>query len=202
MSAPYYRLMLGHFGVFCGLRLPLLSHFRGILWFGSPLLGKSWDHIRLTLGHFGLPYWAYVGPLWAMSAPYWSHVGPFWCIPCFFCHCWARVETILCLSCTILGYVGHCGLCRHHIAYIYIYWAHVEPFWCIWWFVLAFVGQEFLAMLGHFGPRWHHIWLMLSHFSGILWFVVALVVQELGPYWAYLGHFWLYWDIFGNVGTV
>ena len=45
-------------------------------------------------------------------------------------------------------------------------------------------------MLGHFGPRWHHIWLMLSHFSGILWFVLALVGQELGPYWAYLGPFW------------
>ena len=80
------------------------------------------------------------------------------------------------------------------------YWAHVEPFWCILWFVLAFVGQEFLAMLGHFGPRWHHIWLMLSHFSGILWFLLALVGQELGPYWAYLGpfvamlgHFWQSW---------
>ena len=36
-------LMLGHFGVFCvcGLRLPLLSHFRGILWFGSAFVGQE-----------------------------------------------------------------------------------------------------------------------------------------------------------------
>ena len=68
------------------------------------------------------------------------------------------------------------------------YWAHVEPCWCILWFVLAFVGQEldhigaylgpFWAMLEHVGPRWHHIWLMLSHFSGILWLVLAFVGQE------------------------
>ena len=35
------HLMLGHFGVFCGLRLPLLSHFRGILWFGSAFVGQE-----------------------------------------------------------------------------------------------------------------------------------------------------------------
>ena len=44
-------LMLGHFVVFCGLRLPLLSHFRGILWFVLAFVGQE-------LG----PYWAYLGP--------------------------------------------------------------------------------------------------------------------------------------------
>ena len=58
------------------------------------------------------------------------------------------------------------------------YWAHVGQFWCILWFALAFVGQElgpywaylgpFWDMLGHFGPRWHHTSLMLSHL-GIFW---------------------------------
>ena len=43
--------MLGHFVVFCGLRLPLLSHFRGILWFVLAFVGQE-------LG----PYWAYLGP--------------------------------------------------------------------------------------------------------------------------------------------
>ena len=139
--------------------------------------------LGLMLGHSGLCRRHIIGSCWAILV--YSVV---------FCHCWVRVGTILGLSCTIWGYVGPLWAMS---APYWIYWAHVEPFWCILWFVLAFVGQEFLAMLGHFGPRWHHIWLMLSHFSGILWFVVALVGQELGPYWAYLGpflamlgHFW------------
>ena len=67
------------------------------------------------------------------------------------------------------------------------YWAHVEQFWCMLWFVLAFVGQElgpywaylgpFWDMLGHFGPRWHHTWFMLSHFRGILGSVSAFVLD-------------------------
>ena len=44
-------LMLGHFVVFCGLRLPLLSHFKGVLWFVLGFVGQE-------LG----PYWAYLGP--------------------------------------------------------------------------------------------------------------------------------------------
>ena len=56
LCLPDLGLMLGHFVVFCGLRLPLLSHFRGILWF----VGKSWDQIRLILGHFG-PCWDIFG---------------------------------------------------------------------------------------------------------------------------------------------
>ena len=32
-------LMLGHFVVFCGLRMPLLSHFRCILWFVLAFVG-------------------------------------------------------------------------------------------------------------------------------------------------------------------
>ena len=36
-----WAIMLGHFVVFCGLRLPLLSHFRGILWFGSAFVGQE-----------------------------------------------------------------------------------------------------------------------------------------------------------------
>ena len=46
--------------------------FCGLCW---ALLGKSWDHIRVILGHFD-----YVGTFWAMLAPYWAHVGPFWAI--------------------------------------------------------------------------------------------------------------------------
>ena len=110
------------------------------------------------------------------------------------CLCWARVGTILGLSCTILGYVGPLW------AMSAPYWAHVEPFWCILWLCWPLLGKSWdhiLAMLGHFGPRWHHIWLMLSHFSGILWFVLALVGQELGPYWAYLGPFWAMLGHFG-----
>ena len=34
-------LMLGHFVVFCGLRLPLLSHFKGILWFVLAFVGQE-----------------------------------------------------------------------------------------------------------------------------------------------------------------
>ena len=34
-------LMLGHFVVFCGLRLPLLSHFKGILWFVLGFVGQE-----------------------------------------------------------------------------------------------------------------------------------------------------------------
>ena len=54
-------------------------------------------------------------------------------------------------------------------------------------------------MLGHFAPRWHHIWLMLGHFSGIglYW---PLLGKSWDPYWAYLGpflamlgHFWQRW---------
>ena len=56
-------LMLGHFVVFCGLRLPLLSHFRGILWFVLAFVGQE-------LG----PYWAYLGPFWTML----GHFGQRW----------------------------------------------------------------------------------------------------------------------------
>ena len=34
-------LMLGHFVVFCGLRLPLLSHFKGVLWFVLGFVGQE-----------------------------------------------------------------------------------------------------------------------------------------------------------------
>ena len=46
------------------------------------------------------------------------------------------------------------------------YWPYPGPLW---------------AMLGHFGPCWQHVGLVLSHFSGILLFVLAFVGQELGP---------------------
>ena len=36
-----WAIMLGHFVVFCGLRLPLLSHFRGILWFVLAFVGQE-----------------------------------------------------------------------------------------------------------------------------------------------------------------
>ena len=66
------------------------------------MLGQSWDHVGLLLGHFGLcwhhtglmvmhfgifwglcwpelgPYWANLGPFWAMlghSGPHWHHFG-------------------------------------------------------------------------------------------------------------------------------
>ena len=51
-------LMLSNFGVCCGLR-----------WL---LLGKSWDHIGLILGHLG-----YVGTFLATLALYLAHVEPF-----------------------------------------------------------------------------------------------------------------------------
>ena len=42
---------------------PLLGVLCGLCW---PLLGKSWDHIGLILGHFGLCW-----DIWAM----WHHIG-------------------------------------------------------------------------------------------------------------------------------
>ena len=75
MSAPYWA----HVGPFCCILWfafafvePFLRVFCGLCW---ALLGKSWDHIRVILGHFD-----YVGTFWAMLAPYWAHVGPFWAI--------------------------------------------------------------------------------------------------------------------------
>ena len=50
-------LMLGNCVVFCGLRLPLLSHFKGILWFVLAFVGQE-------LG----PYSAYLGPFWIFGS--------------------------------------------------------------------------------------------------------------------------------------
>ena len=57
-----------------------------------------------------------------------------------------------------------------------LFWAHVEQFWCILWFVLAFVGQElgpywaylgqFWAMLGHFGSFWATLAPYCAHVRG------------------------------------
>ena len=85
-------------------------------------------------------------------------------------------------------------LCRPHFVFIFANavrswdvgpalaqsWAPIEQFYTLLYFVVCevFVGQELgpywvylgpsLAMLGHFGPCWHHIGLMLSHF-GLFW---------------------------------
>ena len=101
-------------------------------------------------------------------------------------------------------------------------WAHVEPFLCNFWFVLAFVGQElgpywadlgpFWAMLApywaHAEPFWSisvlafvqscdHIGVILGHFgyfcAGVCW---ARVVTMLGLSWAILG-FWAILNYFG-----
>ena len=104
LCLPDLGLMLGHFVVFCGLRLPLLSHFRCILWF----VGKSWDQIRLILGHVGTfsatwaPYWVMLSHfsciLWFLLAfvgqelgPYWAYLGPFWAMLGHFGQRWHRI---------------------------------------------------------------------------------------------------------------
>ena len=65
-----------------------------------------------------------------------------------------------------------CGLWDHILDYVGTFWATLAPY-------LANVGAIFLervgtilglswailGMLGHFGPRWHHIGLMLGHFA-------------------------------------
>ena len=46
-------------------------------------------------------------------------------------------------------------------------WAHVEPFRCILWFCWLLLGTSWDhigLILGHFGPWWHHIRVMLSLF--------------------------------------
>ena len=92
--------MLGQRWYHIGL---MFSHFRGILWFVLAFVGQE-------LG----PYWAYLGPFWAMAmlghfGQRWHHIG------------------------LMLGhFVVFCGLRMPLLSH----------FRCILWFVLAFVGQE------------------------------------------------------------
>ena len=164
-------LQLGYVCLISGLCWAMVGYVGTIL--GSfwaiclPLLGKSWDHIGLILHHFGL-CWAIVGYVGTILGSCWAILV--YSVVCI-CLCWARVGTTLDLSCTILGYVGPLWAMSAPC------WAHVEAFWCILWFVLAFVG---------FWPRWD----ILGHVCTIFGLCRAILVVFCGLCWPLLGKSW------------
>ena len=147
---------------------------------GRPLLGKSWDHIRLILGHFGLPYWAHVGPFWAIF----GSVSAF----------------VLDLGISMSLNFRPCQAFAKNTRNKYNLWTALLTVFAAIFRLFLFLSLGHAAirlclpdlglllghclMLGHFGvfcvcglrlP-------LLSHFRGILWFGSAFVGQELGPY--------------------
>ena len=133
-------LMLGHFGLFCGLSWPLLGL---LLW----------------------PYWHYLGPQFVHFGPHWHHIrlmlSLFWgyCVVCVGL-CRARVGAIFGWSLAFLdNMLGNFGICCVYVGHFGPRWqrwhrirlmlSHFGWSWGLCWHVLAFVG----AMLGHLGPR-------------------------------------------------
>ena len=208
--------MLGHFrqrGHRIGLCWAILVVFCGFCW---PLLGKSWDHIGLILGHFGLC---------------WDILG--------------NVGTILGSCWAILRYFRICvGLCFGLGHFVHARRLHKTPkipgknticgLRCWWFLLLFFVFVSFLGHaavrlclpdlgLGHVGPL--GLWAillysvvcvlpLLSHFRCILWFVgkswdqILLVLGHVGtfsatwaPYCLMLSHFrCILWFVLAFVG--
>ena len=153
-------------------------------------MGKSWDHIRLILGHSGYvgTFWAMLAPYWAMLShfsgilwfllafvgqelgPFWAYLGPFWVMLGHFGQRWHRIGLMLSHFSGILWFVG--------------------PYFGPCWDILSHVGTIF----GYFfGKSWDHIRPILGHFGyvGTFW-------ATLAPYWAHVGPFCA---IFGSVSA-
>ena len=156
-----------------------------------------------SFGSVGLIF-ANVARFWDVGpalAPYWAHVGPFWAI-------FGSVAFVLDLGISMSLNFRPCKACAKNTQNTrkkYNLWTALLMVYAAILFVfVSFLGHAAVRlclpdlglMLGHCGLCRHHIGLMLghfvvfcglrlpllSHFKGILWFVLGFVGQELGPY--------------------
>ena len=179
----------------------ILGVFCGLCW---PLLGKSWDQIRLILGHFGLCWdiLGNVGTVLSYVGPYWAYLGPFWAMLGHFGQRWHHIGLML----------GHFALfsdlCRplpwtwaFQCRWIFVHARRLQKTPKIpgenticgvrcWLFLLFFLFLSWgMLQLGYVclisGLCWAivgYVGTILGSCWAILWFVLAFVGQELGPY--------------------
>ena len=198
-------------GTTLGLSWAILGYV-GTFW---AMLDKSWDHIGLVLGHFGL-CWDILGHVGAI-------LGSSWAILCYF-----RICLGLCFGLGHFSVVDfssvHAGVCKKHQKYqekIHQKYKEKINLWSTgfcWYFLVVFVSflghaavrlclpdlGLMLGIVGYVGT----FWATLSHFWGILWFLYvsvgfcwARIGTILGSSWAIWAHLGPFWAIFGSVSA-
>ena len=193
--------MLGQRWHRIGLCWAILVVFCGFCW---PLLGKSWDHIGLVLGHFGL-CWDILGHVGTILGSSWAILGSFRiCVGlCFGLGHFSVVDFSSMQACAkntknirkntpkipgkiqFVDYVAD-GFCCFFLVVFVSFLGHAAVRLC-----LPDLGLM-LGIVGYVGT----FWATLSHFWGILWFLYvavgfcwARIGTILGSSWAILGHF-------------
>ena len=158
-------------------------------------LGKSWDHIGLILGHFGL--------CWDILGNVGTILGSCWAILRYF-----RICVGLCFGLghfSVVEFSSMQGVCTKHPKYqqkIQFVDSVADGFCCF--FFVSFLGHAavrlclpdlglMLGIVGYVGT----FWATLNHFLGILWFLYVSV----GFCWArigtILGSSWAIWAHLG-----
>ena len=148
-------------GIILGSCSAILWVFCGFCW---PLLGKSWDHIGLILGHFGL-CWDILGHVGTILGSCWAILGYF------------LICVGLCLGLghfNVVEFSSMQGVCKKHPKYqekIQFVDCVADGFCC---YVFLFLSWGMLQ-LGY-----------VCLISGLCWAIVGYVGTILGSCWAIL----------------
>ena len=181
-------------GTILGSCSAILGVFCGLCW---PLLGKSWDHIGLILGHFGL-CWDILGNVGTILGSRWAICAIFGSVSAFVLDLGISVSLNF-RPCKAFAQNAQNTRKKYNLwtpllmvfaaFFLFLSWGMLQlGYVCLisglCWAILGYVGtcrRHIGLMLGHFVVFCGLRMPLLSHFRGILWFVLAFVGQELGP---------------------